>query len=154
MIHSLRESKGPLLVGTGTILAILIAYACVSFSVNTNDLAAYIQWSYALPEHISYESHMPGLPAVLAAGRFITFGMLPDPVIAQLISYIAWLVSVLLANELLKLHPALKVLYVTGYPDEVVRRQGIDPQEVALIQKPFDNPILGSRVRDVLDSKP
>jgi hypothetical protein len=111
MLQSIGESKGPLLVGTGTILAILVAYASVSFSVNTNDLAAYIEWSYALPAHISYESHMPGLPAVLAAGRFITRGLLPDEVIAQLISYIAWFVSVLLAAELLKIYaPDLRSL--------------------------------------------
>jgi len=58
-----------------------------------------------------------------------------------------------LAKELRALRPDLRVLYVTGYPDEVLRRQGVEPREVALIQKPFDNPVLGNRVRDVLDSR-
>jgi signal transduction histidine kinase len=58
-----------------------------------------------------------------------------------------------LAKELLSLRPDLKVLYTTGYPDEVVRRHGVDPKQVPLLQKPFDKPVLGSRIRDVIEAR-
>ena len=45
------------------------------------------------------------------------------------------------------------VLYLTGYPDDVVRRLGIDPGKVTVIRKPFDNTVLSMKVREALDAR-
>lgn len=47
--------------------------------------------------------------------------------------------------------PWLKVLYMSGYTDEVIAHRGVLDEGVALIQKPFTVPDLAAKVREVLD---
>ncbi len=49
-------------------------------------------------------------------------------------------------------HPDVKVLFMSGYTDEVVGRSGIDGR-VSFIQKPFTPLTLAAKVREVLDEK-
>lgn len=49
-------------------------------------------------------------------------------------------------------HPDLKVLYMSGYTDDVISHQGILDDDIAFIQKPFSLQGLASKVREALDS--
>ena len=57
-----------------------------------------------------------------------------------------------LAERLSALHPAARVLYVSGYPDDAVVQRGIREGEVDFLQKPFSPSVLAQKVRDVLDT--
>lgn len=46
--------------------------------------------------------------------------------------------------------PELKVLYMSGYPDDVLMLHGISAQEFALIRKPFTPIQLASKIHEVL----
>jgi PAS domain S-box-containing protein len=48
-------------------------------------------------------------------------------------------------------HPRLKVLYMSGYTDDMVTHEGMLDPETAFLQKPFSNDGLLRKVRDVLD---
>ncbi|MBU0515304.1 MAG: PAS domain-containing protein, partial [Proteobacteria bacterium] len=48
-------------------------------------------------------------------------------------------------------HPGLKVIYVSGYPEDIVVRHGVFPGEVHLISKPFSPEDLVRKIRRVLD---
>ncbi|MCB1685140.1 MAG: response regulator [Pseudomonadales bacterium] len=54
------------------------------------------------------------------------------------------------AAELIERKPGLKVLLMTGYADEVLRRQGRDIGEIPLLHKPFTLAELHSRVAGLL----
>ena len=56
-----------------------------------------------------------------------------------------------LAERLLVLNPRLKVLFLSGYPSDVVVNQGILGAEFAFLQKPFATGALAQKVRQVLD---
>jgi CheY-like chemotaxis protein len=45
-----------------------------------------------------------------------------------------------------------KVLYISGYPDDLISRQGIDLEKTPILKKPFSMQELGKMVREVLDS--
>ena len=49
------------------------------------------------------------------------------------------------------LHPELKVLYMSGYADEIMGEGGVLDADVAFIQKPFTIDNLAEKVRTVLD---
>jgi two-component system cell cycle sensor histidine kinase/response regulator CckA len=49
--------------------------------------------------------------------------------------------------------PALRVLYMSGYDDDVIVRRGAERGQIDLIEKPFRIPILAARVRLALDAK-
>lgn len=51
------------------------------------------------------------------------------------------------------LHPALKVLYMSGYTDEAITRHGLIESGTAFLQKPFTPEALVGKVRAVLDEK-
>ena len=49
-------------------------------------------------------------------------------------------------------HPDLRVLYMSGYADDTIVRQGILVEGTPFIQKPFSPRSLASKVREVLDA--
>jgi FixJ family two-component response regulator len=53
-----------------------------------------------------------------------------------------------LAERLAPLRPDMRVLYMSGYTDDVVDKQGILREGVELIQKPFTPAYLSRRVRE------
>ena len=57
-----------------------------------------------------------------------------------------------LADQLIALHRDVKVLYISGHMDDLVRRHGVSVPATAFIQKPFTSQSLVGRVRSVLDS--
>lgn len=56
-----------------------------------------------------------------------------------------------LAEQLLSLHPEMKVLFLSGYTDDAVVRHGILHEEVNFLQKPFSPSALAHQVREVLE---
>jgi response regulator RpfG family c-di-GMP phosphodiesterase len=46
-----------------------------------------------------------------------------------------------------------KVLYMSGYTDDVILRHLIIEEQIAFIQKPFTMEILARKVRELLDKK-
>jgi CheY-like chemotaxis protein len=48
--------------------------------------------------------------------------------------------------------PDVKVLYMSGYTDDMVLRHGIVDAAVHLLQKPFTPLVLGQAVRKILDA--
>jgi PAS domain S-box-containing protein len=57
-----------------------------------------------------------------------------------------------LAERLSAVRPEMKVLFVSGYPDDAVVEYGIREGEVHFLQKPFSPSVLARKVRDVLDT--
>ncbi len=56
-----------------------------------------------------------------------------------------------LARRLLASRPRLRVLYVSGYPDEAMASQGLLEPDASFLQKPFTPETLARRVREILD---
>jgi two-component system cell cycle sensor histidine kinase/response regulator CckA len=48
--------------------------------------------------------------------------------------------------------PGLKVLFMSGYGEDVIARHRVPPAEFRLIEKPFSRPALARAVRGALDS--
>ncbi len=57
-----------------------------------------------------------------------------------------------LADRLRTDHPAMKVLYLSGYTDDAVLRHGILPNDTHFLQKPFALHDLAGKVRSILDT--
>jgi len=57
-----------------------------------------------------------------------------------------------LARRAEKSHPEARVLYMSGYTDDALVRDGILDPGVALLQKPFETSVLARRVREILDA--
>jgi PAS domain S-box-containing protein len=55
------------------------------------------------------------------------------------------------AQNVKTLFPDIKVLFMSGYMDDTIVRQGIIREEVAFMQKPFTPDALGRKVRQLLD---
>jgi PAS domain S-box-containing protein len=58
-----------------------------------------------------------------------------------------------LASQLVALRPNLRVLYMSGYTDDVMVHRGLLKQETVLVQKPFTKAKLLRKVRETLDSQ-
>jgi len=57
-----------------------------------------------------------------------------------------------LYHRLARMHPALKVLYMSGYTDDNVFRTGRLEHGVAFIQKPFSAEALRQKIREAIES--
>jgi len=57
-----------------------------------------------------------------------------------------------LAEEMAKQYPTLKVLFMSGYTDKAIAAQGVLEEGTFLLQKPFEPEALRNRVREVLDA--
>jgi CheY-like chemotaxis protein len=58
-----------------------------------------------------------------------------------------------LAEEILALIPSIKVLYISGYTDEVIAKHGVLEPGMAFIQKPFKRTVLMERIRELLEPR-
>lgn len=56
-----------------------------------------------------------------------------------------------LTRQLLERHPALKVIYMSGYTDAAIAHHGVLRPGVAFLHKPFTSEALGRKLREVLD---
>ena len=59
-----------------------------------------------------------------------------------------------LAARMRDAQPELRVLFASGYTDDVVMRHGVEQERFAFIEKPFSPDRLLRKVRDVLDGSP
>jgi DNA-binding NarL/FixJ family response regulator len=59
-----------------------------------------------------------------------------------------------LVNRLSIQHPEVKVLYMSGYPDDALGERGVLEPGAILLQKPFSPHGLADKVRQVLDGTP
>jgi FixJ family two-component response regulator len=57
-----------------------------------------------------------------------------------------------LAEQLRRQQPSLKILFMSGYTDNILDAQAVLAPEVAFLQKPFSPSTLARKVRVVLDS--
>jgi two-component system, cell cycle sensor histidine kinase and response regulator CckA len=57
-----------------------------------------------------------------------------------------------LAHKLRELNPRLKILFMSGYTDDMIASHGVLAGETQLIQKPFTAEALGRKLRAVLDA--
>jgi DNA-binding response OmpR family regulator len=55
-----------------------------------------------------------------------------------------------LAEQLRARWPEIKVLFMSGYPNEVILRHGLMNGEVNYLQKPFTPSELAAKVREVM----
>jgi two-component SAPR family response regulator len=58
-----------------------------------------------------------------------------------------------LAEEMKKTWPKIKVIFISGYPRDVLSQQGILSADINLVQKPFEMEELARHVRKLLDEK-
>jgi two-component system, cell cycle sensor histidine kinase and response regulator CckA len=57
-----------------------------------------------------------------------------------------------LAHRLREMNPRLKILFMSGYTDDILASHGVLSGETQLIQKPFTAEALGRKLRSVLDA--
>lgn len=55
-----------------------------------------------------------------------------------------------LAEEFARLHPAARVLYMSGYTDDEVFRRGVSEGKHSFLRKPFSTTALTAHVRSTL----
>jgi len=58
-----------------------------------------------------------------------------------------------LAGRVSETHPRIKVLYMSGYPQQIIASRGVLEQGVALIEKPFVKEAILRRVREVIEER-
>jgi two-component system cell cycle sensor histidine kinase/response regulator CckA len=57
-----------------------------------------------------------------------------------------------LVKQISPLRPDMKVLYISGYPDDAIVQFGVNQSQVAFLAKPFTPKVLVGKIRSVLDS--
>jgi two-component system, cell cycle sensor histidine kinase and response regulator CckA len=57
-----------------------------------------------------------------------------------------------LAEQVVQLRPETKVLFMSGYADDAIRRYGMLEPGISLLQKPFSSSELARRIRELLDA--
>jgi two-component system cell cycle sensor histidine kinase/response regulator CckA len=57
-----------------------------------------------------------------------------------------------MAEWLIKAHPGLKILFMSGYTNGAIAYQDRLKPDAAFLQKPFSNMALARKVRQVLDA--
>jgi two-component system cell cycle sensor histidine kinase/response regulator CckA len=55
-------------------------------------------------------------------------------------------------NEIRKIRPGLKVLFMSGYSGDILNRNGVLEENLNFISKPITNGVLLRKVRDILDA--
>ncbi|MFH1627799.1 MAG: response regulator [Pseudomonadota bacterium] len=58
-----------------------------------------------------------------------------------------------LLDALREKRPEMKILFVSGYTDDIISRYGVVPQDVNFLEKPFAPKSLALKVREVLDQE-
>jgi len=89
------------------------------------------------PEHAQKLSEMPGIEIQM---------VLTDVVMPSMSGHE-------LVRRLTQKKPQLRVLYMSGYTDNVIASGGVLEPGLALLQKPFAPAMLAQKVREVLDAK-
>jgi len=56
-----------------------------------------------------------------------------------------------LADHVRRTHPAIAVVFMSGYTSDAMLRQGIESGDVHFVQKPFSTAALAAKLRHVLD---
>jgi two-component system, cell cycle sensor histidine kinase and response regulator CckA len=56
-----------------------------------------------------------------------------------------------LAQKLRAQNPELRVLFMSGYTDDMIAKHGLRPDEISILEKPFTSELLASKLRTVLD---
>jgi len=59
-----------------------------------------------------------------------------------------------LADRILQIRPAIKILYMSGYTDRSIVHHGILESDAVLLQKPFSLATLAAKLREVLAAEP
>jgi FixJ family two-component response regulator len=59
-----------------------------------------------------------------------------------------------LAGQLSSLRPEMRVLYISGYPEDAIAHHGVLAPEQNFLQKPFPPGRFLEKVREVLDAVP
>ena len=57
-----------------------------------------------------------------------------------------------LVEQLRRIRPRVRVLYVSGYTADVLAQRGVLADRIALLEKPFTGNTLAAKVRAVLDA--
>lgn len=57
-----------------------------------------------------------------------------------------------LADDLSQSHPTMKVIFMSGYTDDVIAHHGVLEPDTAFLQKPFNPMTLGQKIRQIIDS--
>jgi len=57
-----------------------------------------------------------------------------------------------LADQIVRIHPSMKVLYISGYPDDALGHHGVPAAGTMLLEKPFTPAELVKKVREALDA--
>ena len=57
-----------------------------------------------------------------------------------------------LSELLVKTRKDMKILFISGYSDDVIAKHGVIDAGVSFLQKPFTASSLGKKIRDVLES--
>jgi PAS domain S-box-containing protein len=57
-----------------------------------------------------------------------------------------------IAARILEIHPEAKILFTSGYTDDVIVRRGLMERGAAFLEKPFTPNMLARKIREVLDS--